>query len=72
MDSMSKRVLSFAFIADPQIGMNRPSGLRGPGSDEEHDDTPTPYRRSKRPNSGKKLYGENHLCAECLKHRFDN
>ena len=32
---MSSEVFSFAFITDPQIGMNSPSGLRGPGSDKE-------------------------------------
>jgi len=32
---MSKDVFSFAFIADPQIGINSPSGLHGPGSDKE-------------------------------------
>lgn len=35
---MSNDVFSFAFIADPQIGMNSPSGLQGPGSDKERMD----------------------------------
>lgn len=32
---MSGDMFRFAFVADPQIGMNSPSGLRGPGSDQE-------------------------------------
>jgi len=40
---MSKDVFSFAFIADPQIGMNSPSGLRGPGSDKERLDHAIAY-----------------------------
>jgi len=32
---MSDSTFRFAFVTDPQIGMNSPSGLRGPGSDKE-------------------------------------
>ncbi len=40
---MSKNVFSFAFIADPQIGMNSPLGLHGPGSDKERLDLAIAY-----------------------------
>ena len=40
---MSKDVFRFAFIADPQIGMNSPSGLRGPESDKERLDSAIAY-----------------------------
>ncbi len=40
---MTKDVFSFAFIADPQIGMNSPSGLHGPGSDKERLDRAIAY-----------------------------
>jgi len=32
---MTESLFRFAFVADPQIGMNSPSGLNGPGSDKE-------------------------------------
>ena len=32
---MSNDVFRFAFVTDPQIGMESPAGLRGPGSDKE-------------------------------------
>ena len=40
---MSNEVFSFAFITDPQIGMNSPSGLRGPASDKERLDRAIAY-----------------------------
>ena len=40
---MSKDVFSFAFITDPQIGMNSPFGLYGPGSDKERLDRAIAY-----------------------------
>ena len=40
---MSEDVFSFAFIPDPQIGMNSPSGLCGPGSDKERLDRAIAY-----------------------------
>ena len=36
---MSNEIFGFAFITDAQIGMNSPSGLRGPGSDKERLDS---------------------------------
>ena len=36
-------MFSFAFIADPQIGMDSPSGLRGSGSDKERLDRAIEY-----------------------------
>ena len=40
---MRKDVFSFAFIADPQIGMNSPLGLHEPGSDKERLDRAITY-----------------------------
>jgi len=40
---MSNDVFSFAFITDPQIGMNSPSGLHEPGSDKERLDRAIAY-----------------------------
>ena len=40
---MDTDVFSFAFITDPQIGMNSPSGLHGPGSDKERLDRAIAY-----------------------------
>jgi len=40
---MESDVFSFAFIADAQIGMNSPSGLRGPASDKERLDRAIAY-----------------------------
>lgn len=40
---MENNVFSFAFITDPQIGMNSPSGLRGAGSDKERLDAAIAY-----------------------------
>ena len=40
---MGTDVFRFAFITDPQIGMNSPSGLRGPGSDKERLDFAVAY-----------------------------
>ena len=44
---MGNDVFSFAFIADPQIGMNSPSGLCGPGSDKERLDAAIAYVNEK-------------------------
>ena len=40
---MKNEVFSFAFIADPQIGLNSPSGLYGAGSDKERLDSAIAY-----------------------------
>ena len=40
---MSSDPFCFAFIADAQIGMNSPAGLRGPGSDKERLDAAVAY-----------------------------
>lgn len=40
---MSNDVFRFAFVTDPQLGMNSPSGLRGPGSDKERLDSAIDY-----------------------------
>jgi len=40
---MKKEVFSFAFITDPQIGMNSPAGLYGAGSDKERLDSAIRY-----------------------------
>jgi len=40
---MSDDVFRFAFIPDPQLGMNSPSGLHGSGSDKERLDSAIAY-----------------------------
>lgn len=40
---MDDNAFRFAFITDPQIGMNSPQGLRGPGSDKERLDSAIAY-----------------------------
>ena len=40
---MKESVFRFAFITDPQIGMNSPAGLHGPGSDKERLDRAIEY-----------------------------
>jgi 3',5'-cyclic AMP phosphodiesterase CpdA len=40
---MIKDPFRFAFVTDPQIGMNSPSGLDGPGSDKERLDSAIAY-----------------------------
>ena len=40
---MKREVFRFAFITDPQIGMNSPSGLHGIGSDKERLDSAIAY-----------------------------
>ena len=40
---MISDVFRFAFISDPQLGMDSPSGLRGPGSDKERLDSAIAY-----------------------------
>ena len=40
---MSNSAFRFAFITDPQLGMNSPSGLRGAGSDKERFDRAIAY-----------------------------
>ena len=40
---MISDVFRFAFITDPQFGMNSPAGLRGPGSAKERLDSAIAY-----------------------------
>jgi len=40
---VSNSAFRFAFIADPQLGMNSPPDLRGPGSDKERFDRAIAY-----------------------------
>ena len=46
MSARQNNTFSFAFIADPQIGLNSPSGLRGPRSDKERLDLAIEYVNS--------------------------
>ena len=43
MSAQENDTFSFAFITDPQIGLNSPSGLRGPGSDKDRFDLAIEY-----------------------------